>query len=199
MQTANTTKPKLELHDPGVITNIRKLMALLVCPVLKSGNKETVHGMYSILRSLPGFGFHQGYGEIYIPFEFNGLYFSMILQPATIYFGKSPKQIYLENPMSIPTVESKIPPERMQQITEEIANMRKALDERIPEFAIQLQSILGQLQAVPEATWALTDDERKTIVDGFKQNLNITCFQSEKGGSVKGHKIPAGPLTPDMF
>ena len=195
----NSTKNKLDVSNPNVITNIRKLMALLVCPILKSGNKETIYGAYSILRSLPAFGFHQGYGEIYIPFEFNGLYFSMILQPATIYFGKTPKQIYLENPMSIPTVESKIPPEKMEKIVQEIAHMRVALDERIPEFSIQLQSILGQLQATPEATWALTDEQRKTIVDAFKQNVNITCFQSEKGGSVKGHKIPAGPLTPDMF
>lgn len=101
--------------------------------------------------------------------------------------------------MPDPKVEEKLPPEKMAEIVSSINELRKSLDERIPEFGIQLQSIMGQLQALPEATWALTDEQRKTVVDAFKQNVNITCFQSTKGGSVKGHKLPTGELTPDMF
>lgn len=96
-------------------------------------------------------------------------------------------------------VETKIDPDKMQEIASAIEEMRVSLDNRIPEFGIQLQSIMGTLQSVPEAVWSLTDEQRKTIVDAFKQNLNVVCFQTTKGGSGKGHKIPSGPITPDMF
>lgn len=98
-----------------------------------------------------------------------------------------------------PKSEEKVPQEQLEKVRAQISELRVSLDNRIPEFGIQLQSIMGTLQATPEATWALTDEERKTIVDGFKQNVNVTCFQSTKGGSVKGHKIAPGEVTPDMF
>lgn len=91
-----------------------------------------------------------------------------------------------------------LPDEYQQKLATELQNLRAALDARIPEFGIQLQSVLGRLQEQPEAAWKLTDEERKTIVEAFKQNANVTVFQAAKATSIKNHKIK-GPISEDMF
>ena len=91
-----------------------------------------------------------------------------------------------------------IPEEYRAKLDAEIAQLRESLDNRIPEFGIQLQVVLGRLQELPEAAWALTDEQRKTIVEGFKQNANITVFRDAKTTSIKNHKIK-GPISEDMF
>ena len=91
-----------------------------------------------------------------------------------------------------------LPEEYRSKLDNEIAQLRTSLDNRIPEFGIQLQVVLGRLQELPEAAWALTDEQRKTIVEGFKQNANITVFRDAKTTSIKNHKIK-GPISEDMF
>ncbi len=91
-----------------------------------------------------------------------------------------------------------LPEEYKLKLYTEIDQLRVSLDNRIPEFGIQLQAVLGRLQELPEAAWSLTDEQRKTIVDGFKQNQNITVFRDAKAASIKGHKIK-GEVNEDMF
>ena len=99
---------------------------------------------------------------------------------------------------ALPSTQEKLPPEYMAKLMPEIEQLKDALDNRIPEFGIQLQVVLGRLQELPEAAWALTDEQRKIIVDAFKQNMNVTVFQAAKAASIKGHKIK-GELNVDMF
>lgn len=90
-------------------------------------------------------------------------------------------------------------PEIMKELGEEIDKLSGMLNERIPEFPIQLQQILARLQELPEAVWKLTDEQRAVIVAGFKQNMNVSIFQkASTGTSVRGHKI-SGPVSVDMF
>lgn len=102
------------------------------------------------------------------------------------------------NIMSLPTTQETLPEEYKAKLAEELAQLKSALDARIPEFGIQLQVVLGRLQELPEAAWALTDEERQVIVEGFKRNMNVTVFQAAKAASVKGHKIK-GEVSVDMF
>lgn len=102
------------------------------------------------------------------------------------------------NLMTLPTTQETLPAEYRSKLDAEIAQLKAALDSRIPEFGIQLQVVLGRLQELPEAAWALTDEERKVIVDAFKQNMNVTVFQAAKAASLKGHKIK-GEVSVDMF
>lgn len=99
---------------------------------------------------------------------------------------------------ALPSTQETLPPEYLAKLLPELEQLRNALDNRIPEFGIQLQAVLGRLQELPEAAWALTDEQRKTIVDAFKQNVNVTVFQAAKAASIKGHKIK-GEISVDMF
>lgn len=99
---------------------------------------------------------------------------------------------------ALPSTQETLPPEYMAKLMPEIEQLKDALDKRIPEFGIQLQVVLGRLQELPEAAWALTDEQRKIIVDGFKQNMNVTVFQAAKAASIKGHKIK-GEISVDLF
>lgn len=103
--------------------------------------------------------------------------------------------------MSVDAQETKdaLSAEIMESLKEEINKLSQMLDERIPEFPIQLQQILARLQELPETVWKLTDEQRAVIVAGFKQNMNVTIFQkASTGTSVRGHKIK-GPISEDMF
>lgn len=91
-----------------------------------------------------------------------------------------------------------LPEEYKSKLFEEIEQLRVSLDNRIPEFGVQLQVVLGRLQELPEAAWALTQEQRKTIVDGFKMNANVVVFREAKTTSIKNHKIK-GELSTDMF
>jgi hypothetical protein len=119
--------------------------------------------------------------------------FTHLVRLASNFINRNPMELY--KPMAEDT---KLPPEFMDKLNTEISQLRASLDARIPEFAIQLQTVLGRLQEMPEATWALTDDQRKVIVDGFKQNVNVTVFQSAKTASIKNHKIK-GEISVNMF
>lgn len=103
---------------------------------------------------------------------------------------------FLRNPYM--AHQSVLPEEYKSKLDAELEQLRTSLDNRIPEFGIQLQVVLGRLQELPEAAWALTDEQRKTIVDGFKQNANVVVFREAKTTSIKNHKIK-GPISPDMF
>lgn len=91
-----------------------------------------------------------------------------------------------------------LPEEYKSKLFSEIEQLRTSLDNRIPEFGVQLQVVLGRLQELPEAAWALTQEQRKTIVDGFKMNANVVVFREAKTTSIKNHKIK-GDISPDMF
>lgn len=89
--------------------------------------------------------------------------------------------------------------EIISEISGEIDKLSLMLEERIPEFPIQLQQIMARLQELPETVWKLTDEQRAVIVSAFKQNMNVTIFQkSSAGTSVRNHKIK-GPVSEDMF
>lgn len=178
-------------------------LQFLIFPVLKARIDQEVSELYRTLRMYPGKSRDCPDGEwklrnvIELPFIFDYTHYQLLVQPCVNYFGLAGITIYKRNPIPM-AHQSVLPEEYKSKLDAELEQLRTSLDNRIPEFGIQLQVVLGRLQELPEAAWALTDEQRKTIVDGFKQNANVVVFREAKTTSIKNHKIK-GPISPDMF
>lgn len=178
-------------------------LQFLIFPILKAGIDQEVGQLYQVLRKQSGQITECSDAEwklrnvIELPFIFDYSHYKLLVQPCPNYFGLAGITIYKRNPLPM-AHQSELPAEYKSKLDAELEQLRQSLDNRIPEFGIQLQVVLGRLQELPEAAWALTDEQRKTIVDGFKQNANVVVFRDAKTTSIKNHKIK-GPLSPDMF